>query len=88
MSGKRLLIGAIMMGVVLPVALFLLLGLQTPTQLFIIAASTFLVWGVVDLLASILERPRLSNRSPGAAIREDWERRSADREPRAADRAD
>jgi hypothetical protein len=87
-SGKRLLIGAIMMGVVLPVALFLLLGLQTPTQLFIIAASTFLVWGVVDLLASILERPRLSNRSPGAAIREDWERRSADREPRAADRAD
>lgn len=77
-----------MMGVVLPVALFLLLGLQTPTQLFIIAASTFLVWGVVDLLASILERPRLSNRSPGAAIREDWERRSADREPRAADRAD
>jgi len=76
------------MGILLPVALFLLLDLRTPSQLFIIAASTFLVWGVVDLLASILERPRLSNRSPSAAIREDWERRSADREPRAADRGD
>jgi hypothetical protein len=66
------------MGVALPVALFFLLGLQTPSQLFTIAASTFLVWGVVDLLASILEKPRLSNRSPGAAIREDWERRQND----------
>jgi hypothetical protein len=86
--GRRLLIGVIVMGVALPVALFLLLGLQTPSQLFTIAASTFLVWALVDLLATILERPRLSNRSPGTAIREDWERRSADREPRPADRGD
>ena len=63
------------MGIALPIALFLLLGLQTPAQLFTIAASTFLVWGVADLLASILERPRLQNRTPGGAIREDWERR-------------
>jgi len=63
------------MGVLLPVALFLLLGLQTPSQLFTIAASTFLSWGVADLLASILERPRLHNRTPGGAIREDWDRR-------------
>ena len=63
------------MGVLLPVALFLLLGLQTPSQLFTIAASTFLSWGVADLLASILERPRLNNRTPGGAIREDWDRR-------------
>ncbi|HEX9405958.1 MAG TPA: hypothetical protein VF975_01475 [Thermoanaerobaculia bacterium] len=75
MSGKRLLVGAIVMGVALPITLFLLLGLQTPAQLFTIAASTFLVWGVADLLATILERPRLSNRTPGGAIREDWERR-------------
>jgi len=74
-SGRRLLIGAIGMGVLLPVALFLLLGLQTPSQLFTIAASTFLSWGVADLLASILERPRLNNRTPGGAIREDWDRR-------------
>ena len=75
MSGKRLIVGLIVMGVALPLALFLLLGLQTPSQFFITAASTFLVWGVADLLASILERPRLSNRTPGGAIREDWERR-------------
>ncbi len=63
------------MGIALPIALFFLLGLQTPSQLFTIAASTFLVWGVADLLASILEKPRLQNRTPGGAIREDWERR-------------
>ena len=66
------------MGIALPVALFSLLGLQTRTQFFTIAASTFITWGVADLLASILERPRLKDRSPGAAIREDWERRQND----------
>jgi hypothetical protein len=74
-TGLRLLIGAIVMGIALPVTLYFLLGLQTPSQLFTIAAATFLTWGVADLLASILEKPRLQNRSPGRAIREDWERR-------------
>jgi len=68
------------MGVILPLALFFLLGLQTPSQFFTIAASTFLAWGAADLLASILERPRLTNRTPGGALREDWESRTADRE--------
>lgn len=63
------------MGILLPIALFLLLGLQTPSQLFTIAGSTFLAWGVADLLATILEKPRLQNRTPQGAIREDWERR-------------
>jgi len=63
------------MGVALPIALFFLLGQHTPAQFFTIAASTFITWGVADLLASILEKPRLRDRSPGAAIREDWERR-------------
>ena len=66
------------MGIILPLALFLLLGLQTPSQLFTIAASSFLAWGVADLLASILEKPRLTNRTPGGAIREDWERRAGE----------
>jgi hypothetical protein len=77
-SGRRLIIGAIGMGIVLPLALFLLLGLQTPSQFFTIAASTFLAWGAADLLASILEKPRLTDRTPGGAIREDWERRAGD----------
>ena len=78
MSGPRLLIGAIVMGILLPIALFLLLGLQTIPQLLTIAASTFLTWGVADLLAGILERPRLKDRSPGRAFREDIERRQSE----------
>ncbi len=63
------------MGVLLPLILFFLLDLSTGSQLFTIAASTFLAWGVADLLARILEKPRLRDRSPTGAIREDWERR-------------
>jgi hypothetical protein len=74
-SGKRLIIGLVVMGIALPLTIFYLLGLQTFSQFFTIAVSTFLTWGVTDLLASILEKPRLQGRSPGHAIREDWERR-------------
>ena len=77
-SGPRLLVGAIVMGVLLPVTLFLLLDLHTPAQFLTLALATFLTWGVADLLASILERPRLENRSPGDAFRQDWERRQND----------
>ena len=64
------------MGIAIPITLFFLLGLHSWTQLFTIAAVTFLSWGVADLLATILERPRLQGRSPGKAFKEDWERRS------------
>jgi len=75
-SGLRLLIGVIVMGIAIPITLFLLLGLHSWSQLFTIAAVTFLSWGVADLLATILEKPRLQNRTPGKAFREDWERRA------------
>jgi hypothetical protein len=75
-SGLRLLIGVIVMGIAIPLTLFFLLGLHSWSQLVTIAAATFLAWGVADLLATILERPRLQGRSPGKAIREDWDRRS------------
>jgi hypothetical protein len=48
------------------------------TEFFTVAATTFLAWGVADLFATILEKPRLKDRSPGAAIREDWERRTTE----------
>ena len=64
------------MGVAVPVTLFLLLHLHSLSQLLTIAAVTFLSWGFGDLLASILEKPRLKDRSPGRALREDWERRT------------
>lgn len=75
MSGKRLLVGIIVMGVLVPLTLFFLLKLETFGHLFAVAATTFTAWGVADLFASVLERPRLKDRSPGHAFREDWERR-------------
>ncbi len=76
MSGIRLVVGILVMGIAVPLTLFLLLDLHTLSQLLTIAAVTFLAWGFGDLLSSILERPRLKDRSPGRALREDWERRT------------
>ena len=76
MSGIRLVIGIIVMGIAVPVTLFLLLHLHTLSELLTIAAVTFLSWGFGDLVATIMERPRLKDRSPGHALREDWERRT------------
>ena len=64
------------MGVIVPVTLFFLLGLQTLSQLFAVFATTSLAWGAADLLSTILEKPRLRDRSPGKALREDIERRA------------
>ena len=76
MSGTRLAVGVIVMGIAVPLALFRLLDLESIPQLLTIAAMTFLSWCVADVLATILSKPRLQNRSPGAALREDLERRA------------
>ena len=78
MSGPRLIVGVIVMGIAVPLTIFFLLGLHTPSQFLTVAATTFLAWGVGDFLSTILERPRLQNRSPGMAIKEDLERRRED----------
>jgi hypothetical protein len=75
MSGRRLLVGAVVMGVLLPLALFFLLSLHTGSEFFTLAAAIFLTWGVADLLAGILEKPRLQNRTPTGAFREEFDRR-------------
>jgi hypothetical protein len=75
MSGPRLIVGIIVMGIAVPLTIFFLLGLHTVSQFFTVAATTFLAWGLADVLSSILERPRLKNRSPGMALKEDLERR-------------
>lgn len=69
------MVGIFVMGIAVPLTLFFLLHLTTVSQLLTVATVTFLSWGVADLLAGILERPRLKDRSPGKAIREDLERR-------------
>jgi hypothetical protein len=78
LSGVRLVIGIIVMGVAVPVTLFFLLNLEKPTELFAIAATTFLAWGAAELLAAILDKPRLKDRTPQQVLREDLERRSSE----------
>ena len=63
------------MGIAVPLTLFFLLDLKTIPQFLTVAGTTFLTWGVADLFASILEKPRLKDRTPGKALREDMERR-------------
>jgi hypothetical protein len=77
-TGKRLVVGVVVMGIAVPLTLFLLLGLQTVSQFLTVATVTVLAWGVSDLLATILERPRLSDRSPGKALKEGLGTRSND----------
>jgi hypothetical protein len=73
LSGVRLIIGIIIMGVAVPVTLFFLLNLEKPSELFAIAATTFLAWGAAELLAAILDKPRLKDRTPQQVLREDLE---------------
>lgn len=75
MTGRRLIVGFVVMGVVVPLTLFYLLGLQTVSQFLSVAACTFLSWGVADLFARILEKPRLEDRSARRAIDEEFNRR-------------
>ena len=77
-SGTRLIVGLVVMGIVVPLTIVFLLRLHTFPQFFTIAATTFLSWGLADLLARILEKPRLSNRSPGRALGEEFDRRTKD----------
>jgi hypothetical protein len=63
------------MGVLLPLGLLFLLNLRTGAAFFTLAASIFLTWGAADLLATILEKPRLQNRTPRGAFREEFDRR-------------
>ncbi len=80
MSGKRLLIGVIVMGVLVPLTLFFLLDMTSSAlgRLLAIAATCFTAWGIADLFASVIEKPRLRDRSPGHALREDLERRQSE----------
>jgi len=77
-SHVRLAVGILVMGIAVPIILFFVLGLHTLSEFLVIFATTFLSWGVVDFLATILEKPRLRDRSPGRAIREDLQRRTGE----------
>ena len=73
MSGQKLVVGVIAMGVCVPLIVGYFLQLHTVAQFFTVAATCVIGWAIADITATILARPRLQNRSPGDAIR-DWER--------------
>lgn len=67
MTGVRLVTGILVMGVAVPLFLFYLLGLQTINQFLTTSAVCFFSWGIADLMAAILERPRLKDRTARGA---------------------
>ena len=73
MKGPRLAVGIVVMGIVVPLSLWILLHLQSIGSVLIVAATCICGWAVAEVMASILERPRLKGSSPAAAIRE-WEK--------------
>ena len=70
-----MIVGILVMGIGVPLTIFFLLDLHPVGQFFAVAAPTFVAWGLADFLSSILEKPRLENRSPGLALKEDLDRR-------------
>ena len=77
MTGMRLFAGIVGMGVLIPLVLFRLLHLSTGKDLAIIAVTLFFGWAIVDVLASILARPRLRHRHPADVLQE-WDRQRGD----------
>ena len=73
MTGTRLVTGAIALGVVVPVLLFILLDLSTPLQFFILSMTCFVGWAITDLIATILSRKKLDDRRARDVL-EQWER--------------
>ncbi|MDX1583067.1 MAG: hypothetical protein R3338_05630 [Thermoanaerobaculia bacterium] len=79
MTGARLLTGAIAMGAIVPVLLFVLLDLSRPIELFVLSITCFVGWGVADLIAVILSRTRIEDRTAREAL-EQWERNRTPRD--------
>lgn len=80
MSGQKLAVGVLVMGVLVPLIVGYFLQLHTLGQFFTVAVTCVIGWAISDLTGTILARPRLQNRSPGDAIR-DWERSEGDSAP-------
>ncbi len=70
MRGIRLFTGFVVMGIAVPAILFFFLELGTFGEFFTLSATCFLAWGLADLGAGILERPRLEGRTPGRVLKD------------------
>lgn len=57
MSGRRLLIGTIVMGIVVPITIFFFLEIRDYRKLAGLMVTLFMGWCVTDFIATILSRP-------------------------------
>lgn len=65
------------MGVIVPVLLFVLLDLEGPGALGVLAVTCFAGWGVTDVVATVLARERIAGRSARGVV-DNWEKRRAE----------
>lgn len=78
MTGRRLAIAVVVMGLGVPVVLFIILDLRDLSDAFVVSATCLFAWAVVHLLGEILTLPRMRGRSnPVDALRQ-WEKRDED----------
>lgn len=70
MSGKRLIVGSIVMGVLAPVTIFFFLELRSLTLLAGLMATLFMGWCLTDFTATILSRSRHEGRGLSEAVRD------------------
>jgi hypothetical protein len=70
MSGRRLWIGLVAMGIIVPLVIGYIIKLDTFGEYFAVAIPSFFGWCIVDFIANVMSRPRLENRTARGAIRE------------------
>ncbi|HXI11871.1 MAG TPA: hypothetical protein VNM92_04410 [Thermoanaerobaculia bacterium] len=73
MTGKRLALGITIMGVAVPVVLFLLLGLKSFNQLATLSLVCMSGWAVAHLAGDILSLRRLGGRNNPVEALKQWE---------------
>lgn len=78
MTGRRLAIAVVVMGLMVPAVLFIILDLRDLTDAFAVSATCLFAWAVAHLMGDILTLPRMRGRSnPVDALRQ-WEKRDED----------
>lgn len=70
MTGVRLWIGFLTMGIAVPLVVLFFLRNLTLSGYATVAIPAFFGWCIADFVANILSRPKIANRKPSDVIRE------------------
>lgn len=72
MTGARLIIGLVTMGIAVPLVTLFFIQTYSLGAWLAVAIPSFFGWCIAEFMANVLARPRLDDCSPGKAIR-DWQ---------------